>query len=75
MQAFHYERHDIALMGFAKFMKDQSGEEREHAMKLMKVSEIYIHILSIPFASDVSLLEPISFLIFRALKLLTNQIK
>jgi len=34
--AFHYERHDIALMGYAKFMKDQSCEEREHAMKLMK---------------------------------------
>jgi len=34
--AFHYERADVALMGYAKFMKDQSAEEREHAMKLMK---------------------------------------
>ena len=39
-QAYHYERYDVALYGYAKFMKEQSAEEREHAMKLMKVSDI-----------------------------------
>jgi len=34
--AYHYERYDVALYGYAKFMKEQSAEEREHAMKLMK---------------------------------------
>jgi len=34
--SFHYQRDDVALDGVAKFMKDQSDEEREHAMKLMK---------------------------------------
>ena len=46
-QAFHYERADVALMGYAKFMKDQSAEEREHAMKLMKVSEERKHAMKV----------------------------
>ncbi|XP_067057630.1 uncharacterized protein [Acropora muricata] len=35
-QAFHFDRDDVALPGFHKFMLKQSEEEREHASKLMK---------------------------------------
>ncbi|XP_038639494.1 ferritin heavy chain-like [Scyliorhinus canicula] len=35
MYAF-FDRDDVALKNFAKFFKDQSHEEREHAEKLMK---------------------------------------
>ncbi|XP_074633272.1 ferritin, higher subunit-like [Acropora palmata] len=35
-QAFHFDRDDVALQGFHKFMLKQSEEEREHASKLMK---------------------------------------
>lgn len=31
----YFNRHDIALPGFAKFFKKNSDEEREHAQKLM----------------------------------------
>lgn len=34
--AFHFERDDVALPGFAKFFKKSSDEEREHAEKMMK---------------------------------------
>nr|AIA57693.1 ferritin [Galaxea astreata] len=34
--AYHFDRDDVALPGFHKFMLKQSDEEREHAMKLMK---------------------------------------
>jgi len=34
--ACYYERDDVALKGMAKFTKEQSDEEREHAHKLMK---------------------------------------
>jgi len=34
--SFHYQRDDVALHGMAKFCKEQSDEERDHAMKLMK---------------------------------------
>jgi len=33
--AFHFERDDVALPGFAKFFKHNSDEEREHAEKFM----------------------------------------
>jgi len=33
---FYFDRDDVALKGFAKYFKDQSKEEREHAEKLMK---------------------------------------
>ncbi|XP_073256489.1 soma ferritin-like [Porites lutea] len=35
-QAYHFDRDDVALPGFHKFMLKQSDEEREHARKLMK---------------------------------------
>ncbi|KAL9965848.1 hypothetical protein ACROYT_G029702 [Oculina patagonica] len=34
--AYHFDRDDVALPGFHKFMMKQSNEEREHAQKLMK---------------------------------------
>lgn len=34
--ASHFDRDDIALPGFAKFFRESSKEEREHAEKLMK---------------------------------------
>jgi len=34
--SFYFDRDDVALKGFAKFFKEQSDEEREHAEKLMK---------------------------------------
>lgn len=34
--AFQFERHDVALGGFAKFFHSSSLEERGHAEKLMK---------------------------------------
>lgn len=33
---FYFDRDDVALPGFAKFFKDSSKEEREHAEILMK---------------------------------------
>jgi len=33
--AFYFDRDDVALPGFAKFFKESSKEEREHAEKLM----------------------------------------
>ena len=35
-QAFHFDRDDVALKGFAKFFDESSKEEREHAERLMK---------------------------------------
>uniref|UniRef100_A0A4W5LSE6 Ferritin n=2 Tax=Hucho hucho TaxID=62062 RepID=A0A4W5LSE6_9TELE len=35
--AYYFDRDDQALHNFAKFFKNQSHEEREHAEKLMKV--------------------------------------
>jgi len=35
--AYHFDRDDVALPGFAKFFKKSSDEEREHAQKLMKL--------------------------------------
>jgi len=34
--SFYFDRDDIALKGFAKFFKESSDEEREHAEKFMK---------------------------------------
>jgi len=34
--SFYFNRDDVALPGFAKFFKESSDEEREHAEKLMK---------------------------------------
>merc|ERR1712012_122824 len=34
--AYHFDRDDIALEGFHKYFKTESGEEREHAEKFMK---------------------------------------
>jgi len=34
--AFFFDRDDVALPGFAKFFKESSAEEREHAEKFMK---------------------------------------
>jgi len=34
--AFYFDRDDIALPGFAKFFRENSKEEREHAEKLME---------------------------------------
>jgi ferritin heavy chain len=34
--AWYFDRDDVALHGFHKFFKHSSGEEREHAEKLMK---------------------------------------
>nr|DAZ86615.1 TPA_inf: venom-related protein Ferritin [Conus judaeus] len=34
--SFYFDRDDVALPGFAKFFKEASDEEREHAEKLMK---------------------------------------
>ena len=36
-QAYHFDRDDVALEGTHKFFKEQSEEERGHAMKLMKL--------------------------------------
>jgi len=35
--SFYFDRDDVALKGFAKFFKESSDEEREHAEKLMKL--------------------------------------
>lgn len=37
LQAYYFDRDDQALHNFAKFFRNQSHEEREHAEKLMKV--------------------------------------
>lgn len=34
--AHHFDRDDVALPGFSKFLKKNSDEEREHAQKFMK---------------------------------------
>nr|6LBC_A Chain A, Ferritin [Penaeus japonicus]6LBC_B Chain B, Ferritin [Penaeus japonicus]6LBC_C Chain C, Ferritin [Penaeus japonicus]6LBC_D Chain D, Ferritin [Penaeus japonicus]6LBC_E Chain E, Ferritin [Penaeus japonicus]6LBC_F Chain F, Ferritin [Penaeus japonicus] len=34
--AYYFERDDVALPGFAKFFKESSDEEREHAQTFMK---------------------------------------
>ncbi|CAM4369709.1 unnamed protein product [Leuciscus chuanchicus] len=34
--AFYFKRDDVALAGFAKFFKENSEEEREHAERLME---------------------------------------
>jgi len=34
--AFYFDRDDVALPGFAKFFRESSKEEREHAEKLME---------------------------------------
>ncbi|XP_023013088.1 ferritin, heavy subunit [Leptinotarsa decemlineata] len=34
--AYHFYRDDVALMGFHKYFKEASEEEREHAYKLME---------------------------------------
>ena len=36
LQAYYFDRDDVALPGFHKFFKKSSEEEREHAEKLMK---------------------------------------
>lgn len=36
LQAFYFDRDDLALSGLHKFFKKASDEEREHAMKFMK---------------------------------------
>lgn len=36
VQAFYFKRDDVALPGFAKFFKENSEEEREHAEKFME---------------------------------------
>ena len=35
-QSYYFDRDDVALPGFAKYFKDASDEEREHAEKFMK---------------------------------------
>lgn len=37
LQAYYFDRDDQALHNFAKFFRNQSHEEREHAEKLMKM--------------------------------------
>ncbi|XP_069102653.1 soma ferritin-like [Argopecten irradians] len=34
--SFYFDRDDVALPGFAKYFKEKSDEEREHAEKFMK---------------------------------------
>ena len=34
LKAYHFDRDDVALQGFHKFMLKQSNEEREHAQKV-----------------------------------------
>ena len=34
LQAYHFDRDDVALPGFHKFMLKQSEEEREHASQV-----------------------------------------
>ena len=36
LQAFYFDRDDVALNGIHKYFKKASDEEREHAMKLMR---------------------------------------
>lgn len=36
LQAFYFDRDDVALSGLHKYFKKASDEEREHAMKFMK---------------------------------------
>ena len=35
-KAYHFDRDDVALQGFHKFMLKQSDEEREHAQKVIR---------------------------------------
>ena len=37
LQSYYFDRDDVALRNFAKFFRNQSHEEREHAEKLMKL--------------------------------------
>ena len=36
LQAYHFDRDDVALPGFKKYFIKSSKEEREHAMKFME---------------------------------------
>jgi len=36
LQAYYFDRDDVALKGFSNFFKKSSDEEREHAEKFMK---------------------------------------
>ena len=36
LQAFHFERDDVAMPGLAKYMRKSSDEKVEHAQTLMK---------------------------------------
>ncbi|KFD59106.1 hypothetical protein M513_00269, partial [Trichuris suis] len=38
--AAYFDRHDVALPGFANFFRRQSDEERQHAMKLIKYQNL-----------------------------------
>ncbi|CDW56911.1 Ferritin [Trichuris trichiura] len=38
--AAYFDRHDVALPGFAVFFRRQSDEERQHAMKLIKYQNL-----------------------------------
>lgn len=35
MQAYHFDKNDVALHGLSQYFKNASDEEREHAMKFM----------------------------------------
>lgn len=43
LQSYYYDRDDVSLPGICKFFKKASGEEREHAMKLLEVQEMKIN--------------------------------
>merc|ERR1712210_282101 len=37
---YYFERDDVALLGFAKFFKKASGEEREHGTRFMEYQNV-----------------------------------
>ena len=48
-QGYYFERDDVALLGFAKFFKKASGEEREHGTRFMEYQGRWVILRSLFF--------------------------
>ena len=44
LQAYHFDRDDVAFPGFHKFMLKQSDEEREHAQKVSSNEAMFVRL-------------------------------
>ncbi|KAB7496118.1 Ferritin, heavy subunit [Armadillidium nasatum] len=45
--SYYYDRDDVSLPGIGKFFKKASGEEREHAMKLLEAAKLSFSLLKL----------------------------